>query len=564
MTAAIVDLVTPAPAGAFANFLPRSAPEINGNDVHCLLLSRDDLFVRAQTLLAHPSVASDNDGIAVHSAPGPIALFRLAPRLAVSFNCELVQPAHMQCLLQAMRGRGYTTIPTARPNSPLVPAVIDKTCEFTLWSTGVPVVSAEEVSQLWREILTGGTVGEFEGLTTPKLYGSKERLTNFLHGVCVATLPEGSPILDMMAGTGIVSRTLAARHTVFANDVNPYASLLTRSQGISVSPHEIPGVIRDLMPRFMSNQEQVLAQITDAAARESGFLHGELNERVLEAYSQFCQVSVLRVNEMPASSRRAQTLFTERYANAYFGISQCVEIDSLRAAIETEFPQEEPRRYLCLAALIVAVCICNSAPHFAQPPKLESLKALRVIIERRARSILWEFELALKRLAARPPLRRPLQQVTSLDWPAALDAFFAAVPSGPRAIYLDPPYSKLQYSRYYHVLNVLLAYNYPPIIGVGRYTPLNQRFSSRFEYQPDVAGREINRIFARCADTRTTVMLSYGDRGFLKIPFLIESMSKYLGRVDIYSETLRHHSQGVRLSAPEKLVNEYVLVGGIN
>jgi hypothetical protein len=303
--------------------------------------------------------------------------------------------------------------------------------------------------------------------------------------------------------------------------------------------------------------------IPDALAQESSFLHGELNDQVLAEYVDFCRQPVMSIGAGPVSSARPHTLVTERYANAYFGIAQSIEVDSLRAAIEVVFPEDsDPRRNICLAALIIAVCLCNSGPHFAQPPKILNLHSLGVIIERRARSVMWEFELALKRLAARPPLATPFKQVTVLNWSEALDGFLKAVPEGPRAVYLDPPYSKLQYSRYYHVLNVLLAYDYPPIHGVGRYPPLDRRFSSRFEYQPGAAEREIEQIFSRCARTKTGMMLSYYDRGFLKIPFLMEAMARYFERVDIFCESLQHHSQGVRLNEVGK-VNEYVLVAGV-
>ncbi len=184
-------------------------------------------------------------------------------------------------------------------------------------------------------------------------------------------------------------------------------------------------------------------------------------------------------------------LITARYANVYFGVSQAIEIDAIRVAIET-FPQDNPQfRDLCLAALLLAACTCNPGPHFAQPRKVKSLATLRDVVERRARSVAWEFEVSLRRLASREPLPQPLGSVTCTDWREALDAFDrATAASGPRTVYLDPPYSKLQYSRYYHVLNVLLANDYPLISGVGRYPPRTDRFSSRFEYQPSVARRE--------------------------------------------------------------------------
>jgi hypothetical protein len=214
-----------------------------------------------------------------------------------------------------------------------------------------------------------------------------------------------------------------------------------------------------------------------------------------------------------------------------------------------------------MAALVTAACTCNCGPHFAQPRKLTSLKTFRDIAERRARNVIWEFELALRRLSTRRATREPVP-TTQLDWREALDLFVRhASGRRPAAVYLDPPYSKLQYSRYYHVLNVLISYDYPTIQGVGRYPPLRDRFSSRFEHRPRTAMREFEEIFRACQDQGLTLLVSYSDSGLVPIDDLTQAMSRAFGSVEVFSEHIRHHSQGVRLSKRPGLVTEYILVG---
>ena len=110
------------------------------------------------------------------------------------------------------------------------------------------------------------------------------------------------------------------------------------------------------------------------------------------------------------------------------------------------------------------------------------------------------------------------------------------------------------------MLNVLLANDYPPISGVGRYPPLSYRFSSRFEYQPSMAKREFEDMIQRCADNDVSLVMSYGERGFVSIDALVEMSSSRYRRVDVFSETIRHHSQGRRLSEAGGRVTEYVIV----
>jgi len=535
----------------------RSARELSA--IQGRLLQRDELFASVADFVANAAHKGLSLPTSIDYRMLPIAAFSLSPSLAVTVDRRSVKPSLIQCFLAALcnqisnEHKGVT-------NAPLAPTVIDAEIELTLWSSGTSINLLSSV-QLWREISTGGTLDEFEMYTTPKLYGSKERLTELLFGVAVAYLPKGAPLLDLMAGTGIVARKYAARHPVTANDANPYAALLTRAQGISLDPSHVADLLRRLKPAFDANLDGIQHLIASSLEEEAAFLHADYNASTLKAYESFCSRMVLPAEAAPPAGS-PHVLCTARYSNAYFGISQAAEIDSLRTSIENVLAAEDPMHDLCLAALIIAVCTCNSGPHFAQPPKLTSLKSLRDIIERRARSVFWEFELALRRFAARRALAMPYGPVTTLDWRDALDAFITGLGNvRPAGVYLDPPYSKLQYSRYYHVLNVLLAYDYPACEGVGRYPPRAQRFSSRFEYQPRAAERELGEVFARCSSAGLHLMLSYGDRGFLPIASLIEMMTARFRRVNVFFERIRHHSQGVPLSAPEGKIIEYVLVG---
>ena len=135
-------------------------------------------------------------------------------------------------------------------------------------------------------------------------------------------------------------------------------------------------MVRELTPRFMSNQEKVAELIPDALAQESSFLHGELNDQVLAEYVYFCRQPVMSIGAGPVSSARPHTLVTERYANAYFGIAQSIEVDSLRAAIEVVFPEDsDPRRNICLAALIIAVCTSSAYTRPCGPTR----RAMRIV-----------------------------------------------------------------------------------------------------------------------------------------------------------------------------------------
>jgi adenine-specific DNA-methyltransferase len=79
-------------------------------------------------------------------------------------------------------------------------------------------------------------------------------------------------------------------------------------------------------------------------------------------------------------------------------------------------------------------------------------------------------------------------------------------------IYGDPPYSRAQYSRYYHVLESLVLYDYPVITGKGRYR--RGRFETDFSRKGKVISA-MNGFVAAAASTGAHLYLSYPRNGLL-------------------------------------------------
>jgi adenine-specific DNA methylase len=323
---------------------------------------------------------------------------------------------------------------------------------------------------------------------------------------------------------------------------------------------DLPALIDRLKEAAQKNLTQLVQSAPDAFAREAEFLHGEATEAARLEYISFCGEAPVLSQERPGADEPFR-LVLGRYANHYFGIAQAAEIDSIRAAIDSLRDVTDVEREVCLAALLVAAVVCTTGPHFAQPRQALSLRGFKEIMERRSRSVLWEFELAIRRLPNRHSRTRPFRRVTNVDWLDAVEQFDMDIGgSRPAAVYFDPPYSKLQYSRYYHVLNVLIAYDYPSVSGKGRYPPLAHRFSSRFEFNAGSARREFVRAFEACRSRDLHVLVSYSDTGFIPIADLAGLMKEVFADVTILSERIRHHSQGVSLGDTQGQVTEFVLV----
>ena len=189
------------------------------------------------------------------------------------------------------------------------------------------------------------------------------------------------------------------------------------------------------------------------------------------------------------------------------------------------------------------------------------------LLEHRARDVLAEYSLILRLMAERQTQPARIEHVWNLDWRQALAQFDSVTKSAAvdrRGVYVDPPYTKLQYSRYYHVLNSILVYNYPDISGRGRYPPRSCRFSSKFEYQSSAAKKEFAALFQQCASMRATILLSYTSKGLVPIHHLIEEVERTYPNLDLFCKRIRHHSQGVNIDKDRQMVTEYVIVGSWN
>lgn len=519
-----------------------------------ILLPADDLFGSSNDLvselLAEPGASDRLSG----SVDGNHAAFVMRPRVVLSVDLRAVRPSHVQCLIVLLQS---TIEQSPGPSGgPVQYHIVDTECGLGVWTADHEI--AQIVRESWPKIRSAGEIDRAAVLTTPWVYGNKLRLTGFIAPVAVVSLRPGSPVLDLMSGTGIVARALSDRHPMTVNDANPYAALLSKTQGAETSCLDLKAMISALHAPYVENQRRLEEAVGDRLEEESTLIHGEINADAMRRFEVLRRAEVLPITK---GSEGVARLATERYANVYFGISQSIEIDSLRSAIEFTFPRGGRERDLCLAALLVACANSTSGPHFAQPASPKSAKALQRLIELRARSIAWEFELALGRLLTRRAPRYPFLSATCGDWRQAIATFADAHSNEGAGVYVDPPYSKLQYSRYYHVLNVLLAYDYPTVSGNGRYPPLAQRFSSRFEYQPGMAQRELSELIQTCAKRGLTMLLSYAEGGFVGIDHLMSEMGRAFESVTAFSEPLRHHSQGRALVSERKVVLEHLLVG---
>jgi adenine-specific DNA-methyltransferase len=126
----------------------------------------------------------------------------------------------------------------------------------------------------------------------------------------------------------------------------------------------------------------------------------------------------------------------------------------------------------------------------------------------------------------------------------------------PSIVYADPPYTADQYSRYYHIYETLLLYDYPSSLGEGRYRP--DRFRSDFSLKTEVSD-SIDNLIKICSKLGSNLIMSYPANGLLNNANvkILSKMKKYYSNAEIaYSIDHQHSSLGASKGVEKYPVNE--------
>ncbi|WP_028033162.1 DNA adenine methylase [Chelativorans sp. J32] len=175
---------------------------------------------------------------------------------------------------------------------------------------------------------------------------------------------------------------------------------------------------------------------------------------------------------------------TRAYGGHYFSPLQAVWIDALRATI----PTAEPQRSVALAALVHAASQCVAAPGHTAQPFQPSTTALPYLREAWNRSVAAKTSESLNRVSAQHALR--VGQSCREDANVAAGKLHAD-----DLVFVDPPYSGVHYSRFYHVLETITTGECGEVSGSGRYPSAERRPKSRFSLktESELAMRELLR-----------------------------------------------------------------------
>lgn len=402
--------------------------------------------------------------------------------------------------------------------------------------------------------------------------GNKHALAPDVAKLVKAESADG-PLVDAFAGMcSIAARVAPTGRQVCSNDVQRYAELVARCQLASqTKPLRADRLATILSAGFSANLELLKTRFERELEHEKRVLAGgdtAAHGALVADWQHVGNNPLLAVEAAELASDEVHSPYrmcTITFAHGYFGLRQAMEIDSLRCAIDGAVEAEELNRGQkdwALLALLQAASICASTPgHFAQYLRPNDSSSIARIVRQRHRS---PWQTFLDAADDQRPFgtwdwrakNRVYRSDALLLWPN-LDA--AGIKNA--IVYADPPYGKDQYSRYYHVLESLVRYDYPQASGMGRYRP--NRFTTPFSLKTKVVGA-FEDLFGAIAERDWTLILSYPDSGLLHEtdgPGVDELLNDAFNRVEKPMITpFSHSTLGGRHGNAQKAAEEHVWV----
>lgn len=439
--------------------------------------------------------------------------------------------------------------------------------------------------------------------------GSKVNILPYIGEEITRLVSPGGTILDIFSGTGVVGQSLKDRFTIISNDIQEYSFLINK---LLLEFNDL-GLLRDLSiaelyesEGFKENYRKLEQVFCEQLKYEDSVINNDdLNklsllcqsqifyngsnirntEPLLKQYysvmSYFSDINIKKYREN--ASCFPYMLFSLYYLNSYFSLRQCIEIDSLRYSIDCLSKKQydgDVKKQIYLVCLLHAISevVSTVGKHFAQPIKtVDKNNQTKEFITRRClrdrkRNIIEYMEKMLFTLKNNLKIGNYPNKVYCMEYRDILDLLRLRDVD---LVYIDPPYTIDHYSRFYHIPETLVKYDYPELeykifngknrIMQGRYR--TDRFQSNFCI-PSKAYNEFDVLIHKVRELNTKIVMSYSEGDCKKETrsrvidkdTLLEIIRKYYDDIEVININHKYRKLNKKENNKEELDNSELLL----
>lgn len=380
-------------------------------------------------------------------------------------------------------------------------------------------------------------IQKIESIYKPVQYlGAKTRTLDTIVSECSRLHKKDSYVVDLFSGSSLVSQALYLNGMpVIANDVMGFCSdmsacllnvsktresaELLRKAIKSVSSYEISTDLINPFRSFMIKEDSLL-KLKDLYGLKE--LYSQLPVISNEKVDSSNQVLFIKDN-IGKEAFNSVPLITNYYSGSYFGIHQSIRLDAIRNYIEC-FYHDNNDEWVYTAMLTalystLSTIVHSAGKHFAQPISITDFDKNKItnirLFENRSFNVdelfvgfLEDILIKTGNVNLTPSNLSTSYDVQDMNFANLLDKKSVSV------IYADPPYTAQQYSRFYHIPEVVRLYRYPQLqqfrghITQGLY-PEN-KFKSDF-CSKTKAKDAFRTVFGLVETTQCNFILSYSE-----------------------------------------------------
>lgn len=376
-----------------------------------------------------------------------------------------------------------------------------------------------------------------------KYMGSKKPIINFITSNIQEIHIEGNPICDLFSGSCSISAALRKDYDFISNDIQEYSRILAQTYFSDLSSYNFKEIEKDI-------NESASNHVNLFKVKYQSYFYDYNLIRDLKTYQKVELAQRMLIKEKFNSDYH---LFVKHYSGTYWSFEQCLWIDSIRKSAEKY--KDEKIYYAILSSLMYAMSYSTqSTGHFAQYRDGNSVEAMNNIIIYRLKNVYELFSKKLKELIN--SLDNHLKKITTSTLP-----FEKCLKNLPKksTVYADPPYASVHYSRFYHVLETIVKYDYPILEFKGRYR--SDRHQSPFS-QKSRAVEAFGALYKGIIDANCQMILSYSGSGVVSIDKIISLAEEYFKNdylVEIKEVDHKHSTMG-RFEDQTRDVIEYLII----
>lgn len=333
--------------------------------------------------------------------------------------------------------------------------------------------------------------------------GTKRELAESVARIISSAKP--GMMLDAFAGMGAVAEAVSSNRNVWLNDIQQFAHLVGKCVFTSrESPKDVSFFVETCKPDYDAHLLRALDRNQSSFAASACAVNADSYGGMQHALDMSHDCTVIGDEYF---------CFFQTYRNGFFSSLQSAQIDSIKYAIDSAKKRKvlTHNQWQWSVASLGRAClrIANTPGHFAQylTPSESNYKRVQ---KQWKRDVWSEWLVGLTIMRPVGTVRwRSLNKVTNLD---SLSLINTSSGRGVGVVYCDPPYTSDQYSRYYHIWETLIEYDYPVVTGAGKYR--SDRFTTPFSIKTKSI-QAMTDLIGSISESGADIVLSYPSNGLV-------------------------------------------------